>query len=271
MVARWNNLRIVENERCRMHLVFSKLPGGTMNAIMNLLTQLAAVFTISKWTWWSRAVRKPAHRGRVGPPIKPWCVVLHTTDMLPGTFDAIVKSWTTTAGVGQCANFLIGRIPEQGVVQFISIDRNSNHAGGPTHGWFVVDGKKVHPNSVSVSIEIHNAGQLRLVDGEWRSWDYQHKQPQGDPFDPADVEVDQHRPTRGWHRLTQYQHDTLTALLADLEAVLAPMPASVAIESNGPQTNQWAKVANCRIVGHVTLDPERKTDPGPEVMREFAR
>ena len=241
-----------------------------MNAIMNLLTQLAAVFTRA-WTWWSRAIRKPAHRGRVGPAIKPWAIVLHTTDMLPGTFDAIVKSWTTTAGVGQCANFLIGRTPEQGTVQFVPIDRNSNHAGGPTHGWFLVDGKRVHPNTVSIGIEIHNAGQLRLVDGKWRSWDYQHKQPQGDPFEPADVEVDQHRPTRGWHRLTQYQHDTLTALLADLEAVLAPMPANVTVESNGPQTSQWAKVQSCRIVGHVTLDPARKTDPGPEVMREFAR
>ena len=251
-----------------------------MNAIMNLLAQLAAVFTISKWAWWSRAIRKPAHRGRVGPAIKPWAIVLHTTDMLPGTFNAIVKSWTTTAGAGQCANFLIGRTPEQGVVQFVPIDRNSNHAGGskevdgkrvPCHGWLIVDGKRVHPNSVSVSIEIHNAGQLRLVDGKWRSWDYDHKQPQGDPFDPADVEVDAHRPTRGWHKLTLYQHNTLTALLADLEAVLAPMPANVTIESNGPQTNQWAKVQSCRIVGHVTLDPERKTDPGPEVMREFAR
>lgn len=249
-----------------------------MNAIMNLLTQLAAVFTISKWTWWSRAIRKPAHCGRVGPAIKPWAIVLHTTDMLPKA--SVVNSWTTTPGKGQCAHFLIGRTPAEGVVQFVSIDRNGNHAGGskevdgklvPYHGWFIVDGKRVHPNTVSIGIEIHNAGQLRLVDGKWRSWDYQHKQPQGDPFAPEDVEVDAHRPTRGWHKLTQYQHDTLTALLADLEAVLAPMPANVTIESNGPQTNPWAKVASCRIVGHVTLDPDRKTDPGPEVMREFAR
>lgn len=242
-----------------------------MNAIMKLLTQIAAVFTVSKWSWWPRAVRKPAHHGRVGPAIKPWVIVLHTTDMLPRTFDAIVKSWTTTAGAGQCAHFLIGRTPTEGVIQFVPIDRNSNHAGGTTHGWFLVDGKRVHPNTVSVGIEIHNAGQLRLIDGKWRSWDYDHKQPQGDPFDPADVEVDAYRPTRGWHKLTQYQHDTLTALLADLESVLAPTPANVTIESNGLQINPWATVTSFRIVGHVTLDPDRKTDPGPEVMREFAR
>lgn len=222
--------------------------------------------------WWSESTRRSAHPGRIGQRIKPWAVVLHTTDMLPNTFDAIVKSWTTKAGAGQCAHFLIGRTFAEGVVQFAPIDRNANHAGGaPAHGWFIVDGKRVHPNSVSVGIEIHNAGQLRLINGQWRSWDYSGKKPQGAAFAAEDVEIDLRRPTRGWHKITEYQRETLTALLAWLETEMQKMPDGVSVETNGAQHNDWATVRSCRIVGHVTLDPERKTDPGPEVMREFGR
>lgn len=240
---------------------------------MNILAKLSQFWAALKsWTWHPAATRRPAHPGRIGPRIKPWAIVLHTTDMLPDTFGALVNSWTTQKGKGQCAHFLIGRTPEQGLIQFVPIDRNANHAGGaPSHGWFKRGALRIHPNTVSVGIEIHNAGQLRLIDGQWRSWDYSNKRPQGFPFNPADVEPDLRRKDRGWHKLTQYQHDTLTALLHALDARLAPVPDGISIETNGQQVHQWAKVAGCRIVGHVTLDPERKTDPGPEVMREFAR
>lgn len=249
----------------------------------SILTALFNIWTALKaWTWHPAATRRPAHPGRIGTRINPWAIVLHTTDMLPDTFGALVNSWTTQKGKGQCAHFLIGRTPEQGLIQFAPIDRNANHAGGskeiepgkwvPDHGWFRTTKQLlIHPNLVSVGIEIHNAGQLRLIDGQWRSWDYGRKRPQGFPFDPADVEVDLRRKDRGWHKLTQYQHDTLTALLHALDARLAPVPDGISIETNGPQVHPWAKVTSVRIVGHVTLDPDRKTDPGPEVMREFAR
>jgi hypothetical protein len=233
-----------------------------------------------RWSWWPHATRKPAHVGRIGPAIKPWCIVLHTTDMLPGTFESLVNSWTTRQGKGQCAHFLIGRNFAEGTIQFAPINRNANHAGGsklvegkwvPDHGWFVVGGKRVHPNTVSVGIEIHNAGQLRLIDGQWRSWDYDKKQPQGAAFDSADVEIDVRRPTRGWHKMTEWQRTELAALISAIEGQMQKMPNDVSVETNGPQIHPWATVRDFRIVGHVTLDPERKTDPGPEVMREFAR
>jgi N-acetyl-anhydromuramyl-L-alanine amidase AmpD len=43
----------------------------------------------------------------------------------------------------------------------------------------------------------------------------------------------------------------------------------VTIASNGTYTDngaKWAQLEHARIVGHVTLDPGNKTDPGPELI-----
>lgn len=212
--------------------------------------------------WWSLARRTPAHPKRLGRAIKPQAVVVHTTDMAPGTFKALVKSWTTKKGAGNCAHFLIGKTKEDGVVQFAPIYVNANHAGGPNPGGFkLLSGSLVHPNTAAVGIELDNAGKL-------------------------DKDLHIHPETRliidnvfvdskggAWEAMTPYQKEMLGWLLKDLKAVLQPWP-----EGTKPQPNDkyakhgvpWAATDSPIYVGHVTLNPIRKTDPGPEVM-EFIR
>lgn len=220
---------------------------------------------------WVKATFRPAHPGRVGPQIKPQCSVVHTTDMHPDAFSALVKSWTTQPGAGNGAHFLIGRGPEQGVIQFASITRNSNHAGGNggSHGWYrTAAGALVHPNTVAVGIEVHNAGRLyKDPQGRWRCGEYQDSKLvySGAPLPMADVYLD----TRGhgWHLPTAFQLDMLEQLLSDLQACYPPN-FTLKIQPNGGYVangSPWAEFAESKVVGHVTLDPLNKTDPGPHV------
>lgn len=210
----------------------------------------------------------PIHPGRVGGAIAPWGVVVHTTDMHPSTFGALIRAWQRDAGRGAGAHFLIGRSAREGVVQLVDVGRNANHAGGrPAHGWFEVnDGARVHPNRVTVGIEVHAAGAVRWVGGEWRC--YSGGRPVGAPLPAAEVQPDPRRPGRGWHVATAYQLDEIARLLDALAARAgrALPPDSYRIVPHGaPQA--WAPhVRWCDrlpVVGHVTLDPARKSDPGP--------
>lgn len=226
-----------------------------------------------RWTngWWHSAIQAPAHPGRIGGAIRPWSVVLHTTDMIPSSFGDLITAWTTKAGVGACAHFVIGRDHVDGVRQLVPINRNGNHAGGPGHGWFCASGQNYHPNLVSVGIEIHNAGGLRLVQGEWR-WgedrgDGKGWQPHGPSFNAVDVELDPVHPFRGWHRVTDYQYEQLELLLTELEDVLAKMPPSVIARSAPETAPAWADIKSARIVGHVDLDAANRSDPWPPVLR----
>jgi hypothetical protein len=78
--------------------------------------------------WWRGARRQPAHPGRVGGRCTPWAVVVHTTDMAPGTWDGLMRRLQRDAGRGAGAHFWLGRTPEQGLVQSVAVDRNANHA-----------------------------------------------------------------------------------------------------------------------------------------------
>jgi hypothetical protein len=220
----------------------------------------------------------PCHPGRVGRAIKPWLVVVHATDMIPSSFDDLLRARKATAGKGNAEHFLIGRTREQGVVQEIPVDRNANHAGGPDgHGWLKVPGRAalVHPNAVAIGIEVHCAGALRLIGGQWR---YAPRDPAtGLPKPiggaiPADmVEVDPAREGRGWHRPTTYQLDELRGLLTAIAAcpVRVPPPAGWSIVPHGKPPS-WAPdvvIDGVPVVGHVTLDPNRKGDPHPPIAR----
>jgi len=215
--------------------------------------------TIEAWAdgWLSSARREEIHSSRIGGPIKPWGVVVHTTDMVPNSFGALIKAWQASAGKGNGAHFLIGRDESQGVVQLAPVDRNGNHAGGPAHGWFTVAGRQIHPNSVTVGIEVHNAGKLRLVEGQWRN-------DAGKVFDPDNVSPDPLRGDVGWHTPTPYQLEKLDALLRALASQLAPAPPA-GLVPNGVSP-AWSAPPSGALVGHVTLDPNRKTDPGPAIM-----
>ena len=150
------------------------------------------------------AIKKPAHPGRVGGKINPVVTVVHTTDMMPNTFKALLDSWTGKAGNGACAHFIIDR--DGKVYQLVSIFRNGNHAGGPIHGNFkLVSGELVHPNLVSVGVELHAGGLLKGKPGAWVHPD------SGLRVDDDDVIVDVKG--RGWHRVTAAQLGALDALL----------------------------------------------------------
>lgn len=222
--------------------------------------------------WWTHARQFPINKGRTGGLIKPTCTVVHTTDMMPGTMAPLLKRWRDVAGEGAGAHFLIGKqaagvgdaVPTGGIVQMVPITRNGNHAGGkPNHGWFkTTAGKLIHPNLVAVGIEIDNAGRLTKSGGAWIY------KPTGKVFAPESVFVDDHG--RGWEKITDYQFLALESLLDALDGVLGTFEVGVTVVPNGDYKNAgiayYAAASSSREVGHCSLDPNRKTDPGPQIM-----
>lgn len=223
--------------------------------------------------WYSAARKVPAHPGRVGGVIVPRAIVVHTTDCMPGSFNGIVQRWSTEAGEQCAAHFIIGRSEIDGVVQFAPINKNANHAGGsrkvngklmPFHGNFVVGGVVIHPNTMTVGIELDCAGYLGRRKAGVDSYIHADS---GSPVPAYDVQVDARG--IGWHRVTDYQYAQLDLLLRDLESVLLPLSVDTTIAPNGAYAGNgvpWAAMPTARVVGHVTLDPNNKTDPGPFVL-----
>lgn len=213
--------------------------------------------------WWQGARITAAYQGRIGGTIVPRSVVVHTTDTMPGGFNAIVKSWTTTLGVGCCAHFMIGRDEKDGVVQFVPIVRNGNHAGGPIHGNFKLNtGALVHPNLWTVGIELDAGGLCRRVGNTVVHPDTKRVL--------ASNEVYWGSSGKPWHVVTDYQLNVLDTLLRDLKAALKPMDSGVTIAPDGSYAENgvpWAAPWRNDIVGHVTLDPVNKTDPGEQVIQ----
>lgn len=227
--------------------------------------------------WYDGVKVVQANAGRVGVPIVPEAVVVHTTDMLPDAFNALLKAWSTSAGSGAAAHFILGRTPEQGLVQMIPITRNGNHAGGPTksgkvlHGWFVTKtGALIHPNLLSVGIEVHNAGALQWKPGsDYRIAQYVDNKRVLAEFVDGDTFVDNFG--RPWHAATKYQLETLEQLLIDLHPVLKvssvePRADAAFIQDRSRWDTSYAVPTANTLVGHVSLDPINKTDPGPQLM-----
>jgi N-acetylmuramoyl-L-alanine amidase len=215
------------------------------------------------------ADHQPAHPGRIGGAIDPFLLVIHTTDMLPDEHAALVSAWTSKPADGACAHFLIGRDESQGLIQFVPVNRNGNHVGGKTppngHGWVVVDGKNVHPNLVTIGVEIHNAGGVQLINGAWRL--VEDGKAHGAPIPNVDVTPDPKRPGRGWHNVTPYQLATLTKLAAAIVGHMRPMPAGAHTISTGEAVPGWATPpTSLPICGHVDLDPTNRSDPWPPLM-----
>lgn len=247
------------------------------------------------WLEGSVVTRQAAlHPGRVGGAIDPWSVVVHTTDMHPDSFEALVRKSQRDAGGGSGWHFLIGRTSSEGVVQSCSIYQNANHAGGGVdpktgtarlHGWikFVAGDRPHHPNRVAVGIEVHCAGQLAKVAGQYRTVDRATGKPFGAPIPAIDVDVG--IGGRCWHRPTPWQVSTLHRLLDDLAVVMSNRAGIsseiLRAEPNG-EVPRWVHDVRSStrfsgehrqppVFGHVDLDPARKTDPGPELVRQLAR
>lgn len=220
--------------------------------------------------WWSGAKKTPAHPGRMGGAIHPWSTVVHTTDMLPAEWAALVTAWTTKPADGACAHFLIGRTPELGVIQLVPVNRNGNHAGGPGHGVYktAVD-SNIHPNLVAVGIEVHCAGGVVKLAGLWRL--VEDGKAHGDAIPDADVVPDPQRPGRGWHVATPYQMERLMALLTALEQVLAPMPGGALTQAFGEVPPAYACIPTARIATHAELDPVHRADPWPVISTELRK
>jgi N-acetylmuramoyl-L-alanine amidase. len=210
--------------------------------------------------WWTGATRQEAHAGRIGGVIAPFATVVHTTDMVPGSWAGLVSRWTTEKGLGDCAHFLIGRDESAGVIQLASIFNNANHAEGPGHGSFIAGQQTWRPNSVSVGIEVHCAGSVKQVNGAWRL--VENGAPQGAALPGEDVVPDPHRPGRGWHKVTEYQYEKVGEILDSLEAVLTPLPKGcVARSIEAPPS--YGVFPTGRRVGHVSLHAAQRGDPWP--------
>lgn len=223
---------------------------------------------IGKWDqgWYEFARRTPAHPGRVGRGIVPKTLIVHTTDCKPGTFNAILKSWTTQPGKGNGAHFMLGKSEKDGMVQFVPITKNGNHAGGPNCGGFKSGGMGtlINPNVVSVGIELDNAGRLTKDAKGWYHKDTGYR------FAAADVFIDEKG--RGWEKVTEYQLAELKRLWLSLKPSLAPWPSGTTVVPNGSYAangSQWAVPASPALTAHASTNAINKTDPGPQVMAEM--
>jgi N-acetyl-anhydromuramyl-L-alanine amidase AmpD len=224
--------------------------------------------------WHTGARRFPVHFERIGGAIAPEVVVVHDTDMTPGSMPALVRSWTKDKGKGNAAHFLIGKHeataqelateqwPTSGLVQLAAINRNANHAGGG--GTFVSGtGAVVHPNRISVGIEVDNGGRLgrRSRMGTWVHPYSGHIYADDEVYvDPRGI---------GWEKFTEYQYRALDALLRLLDATMKPVRPGLHVVTKGSYKDNgviWAAITGVRIIGHATLNPTDKTDPGPAVM-----
>jgi N-acetyl-anhydromuramyl-L-alanine amidase AmpD len=215
-----------------------------------------------RWSsgWWSGAKRTDAHPGRMGGTVAPWAVVVHSTDMPREDWKALVTAWQSKPGDGACAHFLIGRDESQGVLQLVPVTRNGNHAGGPGHGVFDCLGTKgIHPNLVTVGIELHCAGGVRQLGGVWRF--VEDGTAHGAPIPDAEVIPDPQRPGRGWHIVSDYQKAQLSQLLADLELTLARLPVGAVTRAFGETPDTFTVMPTARVVTHAQLDPEHRADP----------
>lgn len=224
------------------------------------------------------ATYKSAHPRRVGGVIEPRAVVVHTTDMLPNTFNGLVRAWSTTPGQGACAHFIIGRDATQGLVQMVPVNHNANHAGGKYHGSWErgKDLPAYHPNRVSVGIELHAAGRLEWYNADKGAGVYKSGGKVLAAFRDDELYTD--NLGRPWHVVTPWQLETLAHLLRDLRQVMKPLTATPKPfvpydRSGGRWDTSYAKPTSRFLVGHASLSPNNKSDPGPQVMQfinEFA-
>lgn len=221
---------------------------------------------------WRQADREvDPHPYRLGGTAWPGVVVVHTTDMMPNTFEPLLKQWHNTPGAGACANLLIGRDSKQGVVQLTPFGRNGNHAGGPTHGNFYYADpakgiKPIHPNLVSYGIEVHGAGRLYWKKGSgFKTAQFIEGGKVKGEFGNEDVYID--GLNRPWHLVTEYQLERLDALLADLKPVLTGTDFVVKASGNWKdEAVGFAEPILHQLMGHASLDPVSKSDPGPQLM-----
>lgn len=214
----------------------------------------------------------PMHAGRVGPVIKPRCVIWHYTAMLESTELALAKVWNASRGKGNGATFLVRRNGQ--IIQLCDIQHNSNHAGGPSTGriYFTErgehpsDGGGHHPNSVGIGVELSNPGRVRRGADGWRL-----------AYTGADVTrvstdivvtdealgLDTKRDTWGWCAYTDEQKTAAKKVVALAREVGVVNENVIVVRKKIDGRDYGTVQCGSMELGHNDLDPSRKSDPGP--------
>lgn len=192
-----------------------------------------------------------------------------------GNVDGITWHWTDTRGVGAVAlaKRTVKKAANVGschlwldakgqIAQSAPMLVGSWHAGYGFH--FKKDANGIYKisdgynaNAYFCGVEIENIGEVRKTTYKgkevWAGWPFnflpETLKKYGAPTICPDDEVRAHpkNPARGWHKYTQAQRDGAERIVRALRGACA------------------LKRENCAW-GHIQIDPERRTDPGPDWM-----
>jgi len=200
-------------------------------------------------------------------------IVWHYTDTRSATAMGLARRIMQMPGPGQRAASWHICIDRSGaIVQSISALLGSWHAGGASAARFVVDRfvedaridlasppvkrriwRAVSPhtglpgaNDLFLGIELENVGEVRRHGAEWLGWPFAHGTANGEPVVVPVDEIAKHT-GRFYHQFTAAQVDAaqrVTQALVGKYHLVRP---------------------NCTL-SHQAIDPERRTDPGPDWM-----
>lgn len=189
---------------------------------------------------------------RTGPAL----AVTHCTSTLHGSAPALLKAIRRPDGREASWHILIDE--HGGITQSVPFTRAAWHAGSATAAKVELDGLHVSVNSASIGIELVNAGEVRKVDREYRAWPFA-----GDatrkpgPIVPVTQTVTVGK--RLYHAYTVQQVEAWRRVMrALIEAWPALKQDVTLVQRDGSRRAMpgWR-------VGHVDVDPTRKSDPCP--------
>lgn len=183
---------------------------------------------------------------KLAPNLKgPRRVVWHWTATAENTIVGIAKrAQTFVKGKDREASFHLGipRRSAQGVVQLAPFTVGTWHAGGEKAARFTSDGRMggtYSANRISAGVELENVGEVRLVNGKWRAWPFKEDTKLVIPV----TEV----ATVG----SKYYQD-----FTGHQIEMATEYARAMVAAYGLKRDDF-------MLGHVDIDPTRKSDPGP--------
>lgn len=212
------------------------------------------------WLVGDKVVHVPSVRGQRWHTKSggPWGVLWHWTATGHGTALAMARRIAKKAGPGMKATSVHLWVEADGTIyQSIPFTRGSSHAGAPSatrfmdldrDNWVADHRGPPHgysANSLLIGVEIVCVGEVRLVNGKWMGWPF-GKGRNGPIVSASEVKegVDEHGRRRSYQDFTRGQRDACERLVRACHVTYG----------HTAQQLSW---------GHVTVDPTRKTDPGP--------
>jgi len=201
---------------------------------------------------WSRSVRLE----RQGPD----AVVQHSTATAWGTMPALLNAIRRKGGRDASWHACVDEFGD--LWQSISFRRAAWHAGSASAAKAEIDGKLVPLNLCSIGIEVINAGEVRKVGGVWRAWPFAGNDDRGPGPEIPDTQVVTLGP-RHYHGYTSAQRMTCRRLWDAIRAAYPRVTRSVTlVHPDGKRDTMRGDV-----IGHVDVDPRRKSDPYPSWYR----